>query len=313
MRTDLFLIAGDSFLRAQKVKALAAEIEKGTKSSLTRQTYDLQESSLEEILSAARTLPLFSSGQIFCIQNAGSLKNADLAVLSSYLEHPSQGTVLIFEAEEVKSVSELQKIVKAKGQVILLAKEEARGTGASFIQQKLAQYRKTITPGAKAKLLVMCGEAVVFLDTMIERIVQFSGDRKEIDEAMVLKFEENWAEMDVFKLTAALVDRDPSRALKVFRDLMGFYEADLVSLVGILRWQLRQLWEAAMLLRSGVSEREICSKLRMPPARLGALRRFPVERLEAAVEALYQIDKKSKTGQIEGVPGVEAWLLEYAS
>jgi len=313
VRTDLFLIAGDSFLRAQKIKALTAEIEKGTKAPLARQTYDLGESSLEEILSAARTLPFFSSGQIFCIQSAGSLKSADLAVLEAYLEHPSQGTTLIFEAEEIKGVSELQKIVKARGQVIPLAKEEARGAGASFIQQKLAQHGKVMTPGAKAKLLAMCGEAVVFLDTMIERIVQFSGDRREIDEAMVLKFEENWSEMDVFKLTAALVDRDPARALQVFRDLMGLYEADLVSLVGILHWQLRQLWEAATLLRSGVSEREICSKLRMPPARLAALKRFPTERLEAAVEALYQIDKKSKTGQIEGVPGVEAWLLEYAS
>ena len=195
----------------------------------------------------------------------------------------------------------------------LLAKEEARGAGAAFLQQKLAQYQKTMAPGARAKVLAMSGDAVMFLDSMIERLVQFAGDQKEIDEDMVLRFEENWTEMDVFKLTNALVDRDAARALKVFRDLMGFYEADLFSLVGILHWQLRQLWQAAMLLASGTSEREICSKLRMPPHRLSALRRFPLERLEAAVEALYQIDKLSKTGQVEGVAAVEAWLLEYSS
>jgi DNA polymerase III delta subunit len=68
-----------------------------------------------------------------------------------------------------------------------------------------------------------------------------------------------------------------------------------------------------MLLTSGVSEREISSKLRMAPSRLSALRRFPVARLESAIEALYQIDRKSKTGQVEGVSGLEAWLLEYTA
>ena len=148
---------------------------------------------------------------------------------------------------------------------------------------------------------------------MIERLAQFADTRKEIDEAMVLQFEENWTEMDVFKLTSALVDRDPARAVKVFRDLIGIYEADTYSLVGILHWQLRQLWQAAMLLKSGVSDREICSKLKMPPARLGALRRFPLEQMEAAVEDLYQFDKKSKTGLTDGVAGMEAWLLQYAA
>ena len=313
MKSNLFLISGDPFLRDQKAKALAAEIEKKAQGPLTQQTYDLDETPLEAVLSAARTLPFFSSGQIFYVQGAGSLKSPDIAILTAYLEHPTPQTTLIFGADEIKGASEFQQLIKSKGQLILLTKEETRGAGAAFIQQKLARYQKVITPGAKARLLAMCGDAVMFLDTMLERLAQFAGDQKEIDEDMVTRFEENWTEMDVFKLTSALVDRDPARALKVFRDLIEFYEADLISLVGILHWQLRQLWQAAMFLKDGTSEREICSKLRMPPGRLAALKRFPVGRLEAAVEALYQIDRKTKTGQAEGISGVESWLLEYAS
>lgn len=313
MTTHVFLISGDPFLRAQKAKALAAEVEKRSGEPLAHQTFNLDETLLETVLAAARTLPFFSSGQVIYAQGAESLKEPDLAVLSAYLGNPAPGTTLILEADDLKGSSELQKLIKAKGQLILLAKDEARGAGPAFIQQKLMQYHKTMAPGAKARILAMCGDAVMFLDTMLERLVQFAGDTQEIDEDMVNRFEENWTEMDVFKLTNALVDRDPARALKVFRDLMELYEADLFSLVGILHWQLRQLWQAAMLLTSGVSEREICSKLRMSPSRLIALRRFPVERLESAVEALYQIDRKSKSGQVEGVSGLEAWLLEYTS
>jgi len=313
LKTEVFLIAGDPFLRTQKAKALAAEIEKKSGGELARQAFNLDEIPFETALAAARTLPFFSSGQVIHIQGAEALKEPDLAVLAAYLENPASGTTLILEADDLKGTSELQKLIKAKGQLILLAKDEARGAGAAFIQQKLVQYHKTMAPGAKARVLAMCGDAVMFLDTILERLVQFAGDRQEIDEDMVSRFEENWTEMDVFKLTNALVDRDPARALKVFRDLMEFYEADLFSLVGILHWQLRQLWQAAILLTSGVSEREVSSKLRMSPSRLSALRRFPIGRLESAVEALYQIDRKSKSGQVEGVLGLEAWLLEYTA
>ena len=313
VNTSVFLISGDPFLRTQKSKVLAAEIEKKSGGPLARQTFNLDETSLETVLAAARTLPFFSSAQVIFLQGAGSLKETDLTVLAAYLGNPAPGTTLILESDDLKGATELQKLIKARGQLILLAKDEARGIGATFIQQKLSQYHKTMSSGAKARILAMCGDAVMFLDTMIERLVQFAGDQREIDEDMVNRFEENWTEMDVFKLTNALVDRDPARALKVFRDLMDFYEADLFSLVGILHWQLRQLWQAAMLLSSGISEREISSKLRMSPSRLSALRRFPVERLESAVEALYHIDRKSKTGQAEGISGLEAWLLEYTS
>ena len=313
VQTNLFLISGDAFLRTEKIRSLSAAFEKNAGGPVAHQTFDLHERSLEEVLAAARTLPFFSPGQVLHVQNAASLKEPEVEVLAAYLEHPVPQTTLILEADDLKGATELQKLVKSRGQLISLAKEEARGAGAVFIQQKLAQSQKTMTPGAKARVLAMCGDAVMFLNSMIERLAQFAGDEKEINETMVLRFEENWTEMDVFKLTNALVDRDPARALKVFRDLTGVYEADIYALVGILHWQLRQLWQAAMLLNAGVSERDICSKLKMPPARLSALRRFPVTRLEAAVEDLYQFDKKSKTGQADGVAGMEAWLLQYAS
>lgn len=313
LKANLFLVVGDPFLRAQRSKAIAAEIEKKNGSPLNHQIFHLEETGLEEILTVARTLPFFSSGQILYVHEADLLKETDFPVLAAYLENSLSQTILILQADELKTGSELQKLVKSQGQVILLGREDAQSAGVTFLQQKLAQRKKTMTSGARARIFAMCGDAMVFLDTILERLVQFAGEKNEITEAMVSQFEENWTEMDVFKLTNAFVDRDPARVIKIFRDLMEFYEADLISIVGILHWQLRQLWQAALLLEQGTSEREICSKLRMPPFRLNALKKFPLKRLEASLEALYQIDKKAKTGQLEGISGVEAWLLQYAS
>lgn len=313
VKTNFFLIVGDPFLRKQKSKSIAAEFEKKVGGPVTLQILNLEETPLGTILTAARTLPFFSQGQIFSIQGAETLKEADLDPLRAYFERPMAQTVLVFEADELRSDAGLFKLARAQGQVVTLVKEDARGAGAVFLQQKLKSFQKTITPGAKTRLLDMCGDMVVFLDTMLDRLIQYSGPKTEIDEAMVAQFEENWTEMDVFKLTNAFLARDPARILKVFRDLMDFYEADLISLIGIIHWQLRQLWQAAVLLEKGASERDVCSRCKMPPARISVLKKFPTRTLEAALEALYQIDKKSKTGLAEGVSAVEAWLLQYTA
>lgn len=313
MKIPLVLLVGDAFLRKQKAAVLIASFQKDFAEALPHQKFDLDSSSLEAVLAAARTLPFLSSGQILTVQGADSLKDRDAQAFAAYLEKPNPKTFIIFEAEEFKEKDDFSKLMKAKGQIFLLSKDEAKTAGASFVQQKLAFYKKTMSPGAKARLLAMCGDAVTFLDTMLERLVQFAGERYEIDEAMVGEFEENWTTLDIFKLTNAFLERNSGRILKIFRDLMEVYEADLISIVGILHWQLRQLWQAGVLLAEGASEREVCSKCRMPPQKIASLRKFPLRKLEEALEALYQIDKKAKTGQMDGVAGVEAWLLEYSS
>jgi len=259
VNTNLTLLVGDAFLRKQKAKALIAAIEKNAGGPLALQKFDLEETPLETVLTAARTLPFLSSGQVFEIQGADSFKEKERQILAAYLDKPFAHTCLIFEADELKDKGEFLKLVKEKGQAFLLSKEATRGTGDAFLQQKLSTHHKTMTSGAKARLFAMCGDAVVFLDTMLERLVQFAGTRSDIDEAMVDTFAENWTAMDVFKLTNAFLDRDPGRILKIFRDLMDLYEADLISIIGILHWQLRQLWQAAVLLEDGVPEREVCS------------------------------------------------------
>ena len=64
LKTDVFLIVGDPFLRTQKISALISEIEKKSAGPLARQTFSLDETSLEAILASARTLPFFSTQQM---------------------------------------------------------------------------------------------------------------------------------------------------------------------------------------------------------------------------------------------------------
>lgn len=315
MKTNLYLIAGDPFLRSQKANAIAADLEKKAGGPLSHQSFRLSETSLETVLLNARMLPFLAQGQVFHVRDADRMKAEDLGTLEKYLAGPSDATCLIFEVDSLEGKTGLRDLIKSNGQVVLLDKTEGRSAAQTFLQQKLSRAGKTMPPPARSRLLEMCGEAVVFLDTMLDRLVQYAGEKSEISEDMVAEFEEKWTEVSVFQLTDALLARDRGRAVRVFKELVEGHGADPVSLIGILHWQLRMLWHGASLLEEGVPESAMLARVKVPPYRqrsfMAAVRVLGTEKLERAIEALYQLDRKSKTGLAEGLSGLESWLVEY--
>jgi DNA polymerase-3 subunit delta len=317
MKTNLFLIIGDPFLRSRRVKALISGLEKEAGTNLSQQTFRLSEISFETVLASARTLPFLAAGQVLLVREAEALKDSGAELLTNYVKTPAKDTILILEADASEGLAEVIKTVKAAGQVITLAKEESRTVAQGYLQQKLARFKKSMTPGAKRKLLEMCGDAVGFLDTMLDRVIQYAGEKTVIDEDMVSEFGENWREANIFQLTNAILARDRVQALRMFRELAGSGDSDPQSLVGIIHWQMRQLWHAAVLREAGIPDVDVLSRVKVPAFRkapfLASVSRYGLPRLEAAIEALYQLDKKAKTGLAKAVPGIESWLLEFVA
>ena len=311
------LIIGDSFLRKNKIKFLIAEIEKDLGGEVDRQSFNLEETSLSKILESARTLPFLVNGQIFFIQKAESLNENDLSLLSLYLNHPSMGSYLIFETDNMNEKDELVALLRAKGKVWTFSSQEMKSASSRFISDKINQFAKKISPKAQARILEMCGDELVFLDTMLDRLIQYSGENQDITEDMVDLFEENWQEANVYQLTNAILMLDKNKALNVFRELVDFHRTDLVALIGLLHWQLKQLWQARVLMESGASEKIIIDRCRISKKRasffLKDLKKFSLEKLELALESLYIIDKGFKTGRIEGDVSLEGWLLQLTS
>ena len=184
---------------------------------------------------------------------------------------PDEKTCLIFEIDSSEGHSELINLAKSRGKVVRLAKEEARSLAQNYLQQKLARFKKTITPGARQRILEMCGDAIVFLDTMLDRILQYSGEAQLIDENMVCLFEENWRGVNVFQLADAILERDRGKARQTFHELLENSESEPRFLIGIIHWQLRQLWQGAVLREAGTSEAEILRRSKSRCLRKGLL------------------------------------------
>ncbi len=310
----LYLLAGDSFLVEEKSKTLQAAIRSAVKGEVPTHVYHLSEAGIEKVLTEARSLPFLAQAQIFRVKEADTLKAEEAELLREYLEHPSPSAYLIFEAPSLDRRSVFTQLLERLGEVHALEDREKKSASAQLIREKLKQSGKTMTPQALTRLEAQAGDAPAFLDSIVEQLIIHAGAKTQITEEMVAFFEENWQEVDGFKLTDALANQNTAETLRLLRQLVGDSERDLISLLGLLHWQVRRFWQARVLLEEGRPEGEVLKRCRVYPNQashfLRQLKRFTRKKLETALEGLFQLDWKLKTGRAEGLSALESWLVQ---
>ncbi len=310
----VYLIVGDPFLVAQKSESLTEEIRKTLAGEVAVKNADLAQTSLESILTEARTLPFFAGGQVFFLHNADSLKEKSIEVLEHYLSNPPAASFLIFKTAVLEKGAALGSLILQKGKVYFLDPVEKKSAGARLIREKLTRAGKKISPEALRRLEEQMAEAPAFLDSVLDQLILCTGDQSEIQESMVEAFEEKWQETSVFKFIDALASKKRENALVLFERIFQEEAHDSASLIGLLHWQIRRLWQARALLEEGVSETLICKKCRISFKQSGFLMRqvrgLSRSKLEEALEGLFQLDWGLKSGRVDERLGIERWILQ---
>lgn len=310
------LVCGEPFLCDARWSAFLSQVSPKNPSELSLQTFYLSEADMDSVLAQAKGLPFLVSAQVFRIKEAEKLK--DLEPLERYLEKPFAQTCLYFESVSMAKDSALAKLIGAqKGKVEFLENpKEGRESGVGFIKQKLKQAGKTLTADAAEKLEELGQVAPSFLDAFVEKLILNAGDKNEITVEAVESFHEKLEETDVFQLTNALFAQRPGQALTVLKKLLAEDEKELIPLLGFLHWQVRRLWQARVLMEDGLPEAEILRKCKVygkqAPFFTRQMKQFKRVQLEKALEGLFQIDWKLKTGQMEGDLGLEIWIMEFS-
>ncbi len=312
-----YLVAGDGFMRKAEVDALLLQLQKDFSGSCEVQSFDVTDTPIAQILSAARSLPFLVEGQILKVKQTDKLKEDGLTELEGYLKTPFEKTFLILEAEKAEEKSRLAKLMHEYGTVIRPAAADRMKREVQFLRARLAEEKKTITPEAQKQIFDMCGEAPMFLATMIDRLILFAGNKTQIDGAMVAQFDEDWTEVRIFDLSDAILACDSAKALYVLKKLFEM-EDDIYSMLGFIHSQIRKLWQAKILEQEGSAPSQIAARLGMKSSYVAGnffrgLEKFKINKLETAIDELHQLDWKAKTGRANAEAGLELWLLRLTA
>lgn len=312
MKPLLFLLIGDPFLLEEKRKELLAAFEKEWGPQLASSRLGAEDLSLESVLAAARTLPFLAPAQIFCIGQAEKFKKDQIELWQRYFESPHPQSFFIFEAESLDKNHPFLDWARRFGRLFWL-ESDARRVVPKFMAEKLKQAGKKITPEARGLLESKVGDSLLFLDSLMDQLVLLSGEKAEIDRAVVEQLEEKFSFYEGWDLVGALGERNLPKALEILEGLLEISGQDVYSLIGLLHWQLRRFWEARKSLSEGRPEQEVLDRLhlsaRQAPFFLRELKRFSLADLEKALEGLFHLDWDLKSGRAEGRCDLDRWLV----
>lgn len=313
----LFVLVGDPFLCEEKRNEILLSLKKELRvSDLPLKAGRAGEVPVAELLSEARTLPFLAEAQVFSIRDADQFTKNDLELWEAYFRSPHPRSFFIWEAESLDRGHPFLELARRRGQAFLLRFQRER-IASDFIRRKLKQAGKKITAEAEGLLLTRVGDSFIFLDSILDQLILYTGERPEIDRSAVEAFEEKWARLEGFDLLDALGQKDLAKAIEILNELLELSGQDATSLVGLFHWQLRRFWEARRWLEEGVPEREIALRLKLYSGKEALFfkqaRRFSVEELERILEGLFELDGRLKTGKAEGRYEIEDWLARAIS
>ncbi len=315
MEKKAFLLVGDPFLVEEKFKSFLQALEKKVNTNILCESYDFSETPIDKILIQARTPSFFAGVQVFRLKNADALKKSGQEALATYLSEPASGTYMFFESSSLEKSDPLVKVIQKFGEVHFLEDQEKKSAARRFVQEKLQQSQKQMTPEAFTRLLEEGEDHPVLLDSMVDRLIHYAGEKSQITEEMVDTFREIFQSVNAFELTEAIAAKQTGKALKLLFQYME--DNPWVGLVGLLHWQIRRLWQAKILEGEGLSESEIARRSKISPRQIPflmrQLKRFTRDQLEKALEELFRLDWKIKTGRAEEKQALEAWVVQTAS
>ena len=227
------LLGPESYLRRRIKDALAARYPEG---AMTQ--HDLMQSELAEVLDDARSLSLFAAERLVWVVNAEAAlpkiirgeddgegePAGDAAPLAAYMQDPTPGTVLVFEAsrfdfegEDKRRQDRVRKFFAAIPNVVELRRfgaAEARAEAESLA--RAAGFR--FEPAALDLLVEALGADMARIAVEIEKLSLFAGKRAvSADDVAALAPEARVS--TIFALVNALGRRDRAHSLEILDTL----------------------------------------------------------------------------------------------
>lgn len=271
------------------------------------------ETTAEEILSRAETLPFLSSLRVVVIRDADRLSSQDQEKVVDRLEkRPWPYACLIFLAQRVDRKGSLYHAFQRVGKVIPCDLKDPREV-QEWLQRRARQRGKRLSPSALQALLESAGDDLDLLEGELERIILLVGEREEIQAEDVL--EQTRKRMHhIFEVMNSLGYAKAGETLKGFRSLLEQGEEPL-SILGMISRHFRLLSRAKQMDLEGKPPAEIGRQLKIPPPYLRSLlshvRSISWDSLERLFGSLLRCDSFLKSEKDLGILAIERLILDF--
>jgi DNA polymerase III subunit delta len=271
------------------------------------------------IISNCETLPIFSDKKVVIAKNSGlfkSKKGAETSVsdkkstkdrFSEYVASVPAYTCLILVETEVDKRLKLVNAIKKHGLVVELDFQKPADL-VKWVIKVFRSYNKSIEQMSASYLVENSEYSMNELLNEIEKIVNFVGDKKQIDIADIESVCNKSIKSRIFELTDAVSQGDMSKALILLKDMSSLKEPMQKVLFMIIR-QIRMLYRIKLLRQKGMRDDLVSKQMGLTPfvasKVMSISRNLDISILEKAMFYSLELDESIKTGKISDKIAIE--------
>lgn len=300
------LVGEEAYLKEQFMETLYKVL--GGVDNLDISKLDLQEFTMDAVLDEAEMFSFFSDYRLLIVSNAsflnaqGKVKLTDKEQnrLLDYIANPNTASVIIFNVDN-PSLDKRKKITKAMNKqttvvdISHLDEEQVSRYVQSYIKQSDISY----TREAVHELLVRVNYQLTNAMVEIAKLELFAQSERRITIDTVRTLVARTLESDVFQLSNAIANKDVSRAIQIYQDLI-LMKHEPIALHALMVSQFRVMVQAVILARTGMNQADIAKQLAIHPYRvklaLESVRSLQFEELIKFYTELAEADYYMKTG-----------------
>lgn len=311
-----YVLYGEESYRLKKTLKTIISKYIQDESDLNLVTYDAATSDMEVILEDAMTIPFFQDYKVIVVYHANFLSTnndtgIDPNVLSDYVDHPMDSTVLILvgDFQKLDSRKKIVKRIKESWKVLEFKKldELAKQT---YVREELKNRKISINDAGFQELLRRLPLDMESIQRELEKLELYGED---ITYDVITHLVTRPLEDNVFDLVHAVVEKDKRKAFQIYRDLC-VVNTDAIYLIALLSSQFRFLFQVKILMNQGRSKEDIVTELHAHPYRvklaMNDVSRLSNSYLMQMLAKLATLDQQLKAGLIDKKIGFELFLIE---
>lgn len=312
-KTAYLLYGSEDYLKRQyKNKLKNALAAPGNTMNFSR--FEGKDSSVQEIIGIADTMPFFAQYRLILIEDSGFFKNG-CEELAGYLPNIPPSTVIVFEESEVDRRGKMFKAVNKVGRAVEFGGQKEQVL-SRWILGRLKREGKKITQQAMQLFMEKAGTDMGNIDNELEKLLCYTLGKDAIDAADVEAVCTVQVSSQIFEMVNAIGRREQKKALSLYYDLLALKEPPMRILYLVNR-QFRILLELKSMKKAGVDTKEMASKAGIPPfavsRNLSQAACFTASELRQALEDGAASEEDTKTGRIDGQLAVELLIVKYSS
>jgi DNA polymerase-3 subunit delta len=308
----VYLLTGEErYLEAKVVQALKAAATAGGIPGLNEDQLSAQETDVDTVLGAARTLPMMAKRRFVLVRGLehweprdapdgkeGKEKAQPLDRLLEYAQSPSVSTTLVLLGGALDKRRKLVTSARKDGWLVS-CDAVSRADLPGFIERAARERGNVLEPGVADLIAELAGPELGPVTDALERCCLYAGTGSAVSEDVVAECVVRLRTKTVWELVSAVSQRDSGAALSALHEVYDAQDRGL-RLLGLLAWSTRQLLRFESALSEGASATDAAVRAGAPPFKARELaeqvKRIARPELERWLLTLAELDYALKGG-----------------